>query len=129
MKKKNNVTGECNTPLPLKEGALPRLDSYAIIETGGKQYFAVENQYLTIEKIEGEVGSEISFDKILFYRKNKDECFVGKPFLEGSVKAKVVRQAKGEKIIVFKFKRRKKYRKKKGHRQLQTVVKIESISH
>ena len=128
MEKKNNVTESQFSSLPVKEGALPHLDSYAIIQTGGKQYFALENQYITIEKIEGDVGSDVSFDTILFYRKNKDECFVGKPFLTGSVKAKIVRQAKGEKIIVFKFKRRKKYRKKKGHRQLQTVVKIESIS-
>lgn len=100
---------------------------YAIIRTGGKQYQAVEGKTLAIEKIEGEPGTSIEFSEVLL-RKNDDESIdLGQPFLAQSVSASIVKQLRGKKVVVFKFKRRKKYRKKIGHRQPITVVRIEKI--
>jgi large subunit ribosomal protein L21 len=104
------------------------MDRYAIIQTGGKQYLVVEGKTLGIEKIEGEPGAAIEFSDVLLRKTGEDAVDVGTPFVKGSiVKASIVKQMKGPKITVFKFKRRKKYRVKKGHRQLLTVVRIESI--
>jgi len=124
MKKEENK----NIPfVPLKDGSVVALERYAVIQTGGKQYFAVEGKTLAIEKIEGVEGDDIFFDEVLLRRINAQECQIGQPFLDGSVKATIVKQMRGKKIIVFKFKRRKKYRKKQGHRQLHTIVRIISI--
>jgi large subunit ribosomal protein L21 len=124
MKKEENK----NIPfVPLKEGSVVALERYAVIQTGGKQYFAVEGKTLAIEKIDGVEGDEIFFDEVLLRRINAQECQIGQPFLDGAVKATIVKQMRGKKIIVFKFKRRKKYRKKQGHRQLHTIVRIISI--
>jgi len=103
-------------------------DKYAIIETGGKQYQALPGKTLEIEKIEGEAGQAIDFDKVLFRKTDADKFEYGTPFIKNAqVKAKIVKQIKGPKIIIFKFKRRNKYRTKKGHRQQYTIVKIDSI--
>jgi large subunit ribosomal protein L21 len=124
MKKEENK----NTPfVPLKEGSIVALERYAVIQTGGKQYFAIEGKTLAIEKIDGIAGDEVIFDEVLLRRINAKECFIGQPFLDGVVKAIIVKQIRGKKIIVFKFKRRKKYRKKQGHRQFHTIVRIISI--
>jgi large subunit ribosomal protein L21 len=104
------------------------LERYAIIKTGGKQYFAVEGQTLAVEKLKANPGEEVVFDEVLLQRTNKNECRIGQPFLDTPVKALVVKHIRGNKIIVFKFKRRKKYRTKKGHRQPLTVVRFISIS-
>lgn len=100
---------------------------YAIIQTGGKQYQVVPGRTLAIEKIEGEPGAALSFDQVLFRKTAEGTFQVGKPTLEGAVKASIVKQMRGPKLIVFKFKRRKKVRVKKGHRQPITVVRVESI--
>ena len=99
---------------------------YAIIQTGGKQYQAVEGDTIAIEKIEGDAGTKIEFKDVLL-RKTAEGLEVGKPHLETPVKASIVKQMRGPKLIVFKFKRRKKVRVKKGHRQPLTVVRIESV--
>lgn len=101
---------------------------YSIFKTGGKQYQAVVGETLAIEKIEGEAGSEVVFNEVLFIKKGEGNYTLGTPFVKGAlVKSTIVKQTQGPKLIVFKFKRRKKYRLKKGHRQPLTVVRFVSI--
>ena len=102
-------------------------ERYAIIQTGGKQYQAIVGKTIAIEKIEGQAGDQLIFDHVLFRKETDGEFEVGRPYLEKPVKASIVKQMKGPKLIVFKFKRRQKVRVKKGHRQPITVVRIESI--
>ena len=102
-------------------------ERYAIIQTGGKQYQAREGKTLGIEKLDIKEGEAVTFDKVLLRKTGTDAIEVGKPFLDTPVKASVVKHIRGPKLIVFKFKRRKKYMRKKGHRQPITVVRIESI--
>jgi len=100
---------------------------YAVIKTGGKQYRVTEGGLLRIEKINGEVGEAIEFEEVLMIA-NGEEVEVGRPVLsESRVVGEIVEQGKGKKVIVFKSKRRKGYRKKQGHRQLYTVLKIKEI--
>ncbi len=100
---------------------------YAVIETGGKQYRVQEGDILFVEKIDVEEGKEVNFDKVLLVSKEGD-LTVGKPFVEGAkVEGSVVEQGKSKKIVVFKYKAKKNYRKKQGHRQPYTKVKIEKI--
>ena len=102
------------------------LENYAIFQTGGKQYQAVEGKTIAIEKIEGNAGDAVEFNEVLL-RKTSEGVEIGRPHLEGvAIKASIVKQMRGPKLIVFKFKRRKKVRVKKGHRQPITVVRIES---
>lgn len=101
---------------------------YAIISTGGKQYRVQEGDRLHIERIDGEVGEEVAFDQVLLIG-DEGEIQPGTPVLKDArVTAKIVDQGKGDKVIVFKFKRRKMYRRKQGHRQLETQIRIESIA-
>ena len=100
---------------------------YAVVATGGKQYRVQEGDTLRIEKIPGEVGAEVAFDRVLMVS-DGDDVKVGKPVLENAVvNGIIVEQGKGRKILVFKYKRRKRYRRKQGHRQLFTAVKIGTI--
>ena len=99
---------------------------YAIIATGGKQYRVSEGDVLYIEKIDAEVDSTVSFDVLLV--ENEGDVKVGTPVLEGvKAEGKVVGQIRGEKIIVFKYKSKKNYRRKQGHRQPYTKVEITKI--
>ncbi|HXK72139.1 MAG: 50S ribosomal protein L21 [Clostridia bacterium] len=101
---------------------------YAIIETGGKQYKVSEGDTLFIEKIEAEDGTKVEFDKVLAVSTD-DGLKVGKPYVEKvKVTAEVEKNGKGKKIIVFKYKAKKGYKKMQGHRQPYTKVKIEKIS-
>ncbi len=100
----------------------------AVIKTGGKQYLVKEGDKIKIEKIEKEVGEEIVFDQVLLLEKNKGEIKIGQPFLENAkVIGKIISQGKGEKIIVLKYKPKRRYRVKKGHRQKYTEVEIVKI--
>ena len=100
---------------------------YAIIETGGKQYKVAEGDILFVEKLDAEVDGSYTFDKVLAI--GGDEFKAGSPVVEGaSVTAKVLKQGKDKKIIVFKYKPKKNYRKKQGHRQPYTKVQIEKIN-
>lgn len=100
---------------------------YAIIETGGKQLKVEEGQSIYVEKLAAETGDTVTFDKVLIV--GGDEVKVGAPTVEGaSVTGKVVEQGRDKKIIVFKFKKRKNYRRKQGHRQPFTKVTIEKIN-
>ena len=102
---------------------------YAVIKSGGKQHKVSEGEEILLEKISMDEGETIEFSEVLAV--NKDGALnVGKPLLEGAiVKGKVINHLKTKKITVIKMKRRKDYRKKQGHRQNLTKVKIESISY
>lgn len=100
---------------------------YAIIETGGKQYLVSEGDSLLIEKVDIENQNEIVIDKVLAFS-DGSQFKLGKPFLEGAkVTAKVIEHVKGPKIISFKKKRRKGYKRKVGHRQKLLKITIEKI--
>jgi len=100
---------------------------YAVIETGGKQYRVTQGQDLKIEKVAGQAGEEVVFDKVLAVGEG-DSVTVGKPYVENAkVVGKLARQAKDRKVPVFKYKRRKGFRRNKGHRQDFSLVKIEAI--
>ncbi len=102
-------------------------DKYAIFQTGGKQYQAIVGKTVAIEKIEGEAGTALEFKDVLF-KKSGDNAFeIGQPFVTSPVKASIVKQMKGPKVIAFRFKRRHKVRVKRGHRQPITVIRIEAI--
>ncbi len=100
---------------------------YAIIEAGGKQYRVSEGDLIDVERRSGEVGQVVDFQEVLLVG-DQETIHVGKPVLAGArVVGTIAEQGKEAKIIVFKFKRRKKYRKKQGHRQLFTRVRIDQI--
>ncbi len=100
---------------------------YAVIATGGKQYRVEEGDVLRIEKVVGNVGDPFSFDRVLMLA-DGENLTVGRPVVDNAVvKAHIIEQDKNRKVIVFKFKRRKGYRKKQGHRQPYTAVKIDAI--
>lgn len=99
---------------------------YAIIRTGGKQYKVEAGDEILVEKLEAENGSEVSFEVLMLC--DGETVTVGKPVVEGVVaKAEVIDQVKGKKVIVFKYKAKKNFRKKQGHRQPYTKVKINTI--
>ncbi len=101
---------------------------YAMIETGGKQYKVEEGTELYIEKLDAEEGETVTFDRVLFV--NKDgQVQVGTPFVEGAnVTAKVEQHGKGKKIRIFKYKPKKNYRRRQGHRQPFTKVVVQAIN-
>lgn len=100
---------------------------FAVIKTGGKQYRVSEGDRIRVEKLDGDVGTELTFDEVLMV--GGDKVSVGTPLVGGaSVKAKIVAQDRAKKIIVFKYKRRKNYRKKYGHRQPFTEIEITGVS-
>lgn len=106
----------------------PVFEQYAIIQTGGKQYQAIPGKTLAVEKIDGEPGATITFNDVLFRKKGEGSFEIGTPHVAGAaVKASIIKQQKGPKVIIFRFKRRKKYRTKRGHRQPETIIRIESI--
>jgi large subunit ribosomal protein L21 len=100
---------------------------YAIIETGGKQIKVEAGQEIYVEKLNGEAGDVITFDKVLFV--GGDDTKVGVPFVDGAtVTAKVVKSGRAKKITVFKYKAKKNYRKKQGHRQPYTKLTVDAIN-
>lgn len=100
---------------------------YAVIEAGGKQYTTKPGDRIRVEKIEGEIGSPVSLDKVLLIGGNGN-LKVGKPYLENArVEAEIVAHGRAKKVIILKKKRRKGYRKKQGHRQYFTTLKINEI--
>lgn len=99
----------------------------AIIETGGKQYMVSKGDIIQIEKVEGEAGATVKFDKVLFTTDGKSQE-LGKPFLSGAtIEAKIKKQARDRKIHVLKYKSKSKYRRKIGHRQHYTEVEITKV--
>ena len=101
---------------------------HAIIETGGKQYKVAEGDTLFIEKLPNEAGEAVTFDKVLAIL-DDEKATIGTPVVEGAkVEANVVKNGKGKKVVVFKYKPKKNYRRKQGHRQPYTKVTIGKIS-
>lgn len=100
---------------------------YAVIETGGKQYRVEKGDVVFVEKLDVAEGDSISLDKVLLVS-NEGNVSAGKPYVDGAkVEATVLEQGKAKKIVVFKYKAKKNYRKKQGHRQPFTKLKIENI--
>jgi len=99
----------------------------AIIETGSKQYFVTQGDKIQVEKLVGEVGSTITFDKVLFTAEGSN-IQLGKPFISGAtVEGTIIKQGRGAKIHVLKYKAKSKYRRKIGHRQSFTELEITKI--
>ena len=101
---------------------------YAVIRTGSKQYRVEQGATVRVEKLEGDKGKQLEFDEVLLVGEG-DDVKVGTPFVAGaSVSAEIVAQEKGQKLVVFKFRRRKGYRRRTGHRQPYTALKILEIT-
>lgn len=101
---------------------------YAVVETGGKQYKVTEGDVIFVEKLDVEEGAEVTLDKVLMAGEG-DAVKVGTPVVEGAtVTAKVVKNGKSKKVVVFKMKRKKNYRRKKGHRQPYTKLEIKAVN-
>lgn len=101
---------------------------YAVIETGGKQYRVSEGDIINVEKLGAEEGAAVTFDRVVAIGK-EDGLTCGAPYVEGAkVSASVLKNGRAKKVIVFKYKPKKGYRKKQGHRQYFTKVKIDSIN-
>jgi large subunit ribosomal protein L21 len=99
---------------------------YAVIKTGGKQYKVAQGDKLRVEKLPGSVGEAVTFDQVLLVA--GDALKLGKPLVGGAkVEAKIVEQGRGRKLVVFKFRRRKNYRRHTGHRQPFTALEITNI--
>ncbi len=102
---------------------------FSVIETGGKQYEVAAGKKIKIEKIAGKEGETVVFDKVLLSALSEDEVKFGEPYVKGAkITAEIVKQGLGDKVIVFKFKPKKRHRKKRGHRQPFTEVKIIEIT-
>lgn len=101
---------------------------YAVIETGGKQYRAEVGDKFRVERLAGETSTEIIFDKVLAVGGEGTEAKFGNPYITGArVTAEIAKQARADKVIVFKYKSKKNYRNKRGHRQYFTEVVIKNI--
>jgi len=102
---------------------------YAIIETGGKQYRVSKGDVIDVERLAGDEGDEIVFDRVLAVGRDDGTFQVGSPVVEGATcRGKIVSEFKDKKVIAFKYKPKVNYRRKKGHRQVKTKIRIEEIS-
>lgn len=111
----------------VKDKKVEKSADFAVIRTGGKQYIVRNGEKLKIEKLEIEEGKTVKFEDVLLVKKGSD-VKIGDPKVSGAdIEAKVISQTKGDKIIVFKYKKRKNYRRKQGHRQKLTEVEIVKI--
>ena len=100
---------------------------YAVIQTGGKQYKVEPGSTVFVEKLPGDAGDAVAFDEVLLIS-NDDAVHVGRPLVEGAtVTGEIVEHGRGKKLVVFKFKRRKNYRVRNGHRQDYTAVRITNV--
>ncbi|HVK64504.1 MAG TPA: 50S ribosomal protein L21 [Polyangium sp.] len=100
---------------------------YAVIKTGGKQYRVSEGQVLRVEKLSGNAGDKVTFNEVLLV--GGEATKIGQPLVAGAkVEAQINAQDRGKKVVIFKFRRRKNYRRKTGHRQPYTELKITGIS-
>lgn len=101
---------------------------FAVFKNGGKQYTVCENQILKLEKIDAALGSEIAINEVMMVEKEDKKILVGAPYVKGAtVTVQIIDQDKEKKVIIFKKRRRKNYRRKTGHRQPVSLVKVVSI--
>lgn len=100
---------------------------YAVIETGGKQYRVAPGDTVAVEKLPGQAGADVEFDKVVALVNDSGEVLAGPEVAAARVRGTIVRQGRGEKVLVFKFKRKKQYKRTIGHRQAQTEVKVSEI--
>jgi large subunit ribosomal protein L21 len=100
---------------------------YAVIETGGKQYRVAPGQTIDVDTLAGEVGAPVEFDKVLAISNDANQLIVGDQVKTAKVRAKITEHGRGDKILVFKFKRKKQYKRTIGHRQNFTRVQVEEI--
>lgn len=102
---------------------------FAVFKAGNSQYKVQENDEIKIDKIEGEVGTKIEFDQVLLIGSDKKTCMVGTPYVKGvSIEAEILGTTRDKKVLVFKKRRRKNYRRMAGHRQDVTHIKINKIN-
>ncbi|MBV9265928.1 MAG: 50S ribosomal protein L21 [Acidobacteriaceae bacterium] len=100
---------------------------YAVIETGGKQYRVAPGQTIDVDTIAGEVGANVEFDRVLAISNEANELVLGEKLRAARVRGKIAAHGRGDKILVFKFKRKKQYKRTIGHRQNYTRVQVEEI--
>jgi large subunit ribosomal protein L21 len=100
---------------------------YAVIETGGKQYRVAPGDVVRVETLPGDVGSEVEFGRVLAVMNDSNELTAGSALAEARVKGTISEHGRGEKVIVFKFKRKKQYKRTIGHRQNYTAVRVSEI--
>ncbi|HEX4773176.1 MAG TPA: 50S ribosomal protein L21 [Bryobacteraceae bacterium] len=100
---------------------------YAVIETGGKQYRVAPGQTIEVDTISGDVGADVEFDRVLALSNEANELLLGDALKSARVRGKISAHGRGNKIIVFKFKRKKQYKRTIGHRQNYTQVRVEEI--
>lgn len=100
---------------------------YAVIETGGKQYRVAPGQTIQVDTISGDIGADVEFDRVLALSNEANELLLGDALKSARVRGKISAHGRGDKIIVFKFKRKKQYKRTIGHRQNYTQVRVEEI--
>jgi large subunit ribosomal protein L21 len=101
---------------------------YAVIQTGGKQYRVAPGEFVKVEKLQGKAGDPVTFEKVLM-TSDGEIVNIGNPYLsDAKVQGRITRQGRDRKILVFKYKKRKKYRRKNGHRQSFTLIKVDEIA-
>jgi large subunit ribosomal protein L21 len=100
---------------------------YAVIETGGKQYRVAPGQTIEVDTIVGDIGSDVEFDRVLAISNEANELVLGDELRTAKVRATIAAHGRGDKVIVFKFKRKKQYKRTIGHRQNYTRVKVQEI--
>ena len=100
---------------------------YAVIETGGKQYRVTPGQTIEVDTLTGEIGSDVEFDRVLAISNDSNELLLGDALKVARVRGKIAGHSRGDKILVFKFKRKKQYKRTIGHRQNYTRVEVQEI--
>ncbi|MBV9302761.1 MAG: 50S ribosomal protein L21 [Acidobacteriaceae bacterium] len=100
---------------------------YAVIETGGKQYRVMPGQTIEVGTLPGDIGADVEFDRILAISNDSNELLLGDALKNARVRAKIAAHGRGDKVIVFKFKRKKQYKRTIGHRQNYTRVEVQEI--
>jgi large subunit ribosomal protein L21 len=100
---------------------------YAVIETGGKQYRVTPGQTVEVDTLDGEIGSDVEFDRVLAISNESNELVLGDALKAARVRGKIAAHGRGDKILVFKFKRKKQYKRTIGHRQNYTRVEVQEI--
>jgi large subunit ribosomal protein L21 len=108
---------------PFRKG----LFMYAVIETGGKQYRVVPGQTVEVDTLAGDIGAEVEFDRVLAISNDSNELVLGEALKSARVRGKIAAHGRGDKVLVFKFKRKKQYKRTIGHRHNYTRVEVQEI--